>query len=126
MLIDHLIARFNRLKAKDISGVSDEVLARLMEYGFPGNVRKLENIIEHAFVLCRGGVVELKHLPPRLRDGDVGVGEGFRLGKSMSLRNMEKLLLADALKRHNGNRQRAAKELGINPGTLFRKLKRKD
>ena len=53
LLIDHFIARFNRLKGKDIAGVSDPVLARLMEHDFPGNVRELENIIEHAFVLCR-------------------------------------------------------------------------
>ena len=63
LLIDHFVARFNRLKGKDIAGVSDAVLARLMEHDFPGNVRELENIIEHAFVLCRGGVIELKHLP---------------------------------------------------------------
>ena len=55
LLVDHFIARFNRLKGKDIAGVSDDVLARLMEHDFPGNVRELENIIEHAFVLCRGG-----------------------------------------------------------------------
>jgi len=121
LFIDHFIARFNRLKGKNISGVSDEVLARLMEHNFPGNVRELENIMEHAFVLCRGEVIELKHLPPHLRGG--AVGEALRLGKVMTLRSMEKLLLADALRRNGGNRKKAAKELGINPSTLFRKLK---
>ena len=121
LLIDHFIARFNRLKGKDIAGVSDEVLARLMEYDFPGNVRELENIIEHAFVLCKGGVIELKHLPPPLRGN--GLGEALRLGKAVTLEAMEKLLVTDALRRNGGNRRKAAKELGINPSTLFRKLK---
>jgi PAS domain S-box-containing protein len=118
LLIEHFIGRFNRLKGKDIAGVSDQVLARLMEHDFPGNIRELENIIEHAFVLCRGGVIEAQHLPPYLRGGEV-----LPLGKAMTLRSMEKLLIADALRRNGGNRHKAAKELGINPSTLFRKLK---
>ena len=121
LLIDHFIARFNRLKGKDIAGVSDAVLARLMEHDFPGNVRELENVIEHAFVLCRGGMIELKHLPPPLRGG--ALGEALRLGKAVTLEAMEKLLIKDALRRNGGNHQKAAKELGINPSTLFRKLK---
>jgi len=121
LLIDHFVARFNQLKGKDIAGVSDPVLARLMEHDFPGNVRELENIIEHAFVLCGGGVIELKHLPPPLRGG--ALGEALRLGKAVTLEAMEKLLVMDALRRNGGNHQKAAKELGINPSTLFRKVK---
>ncbi len=121
LLIDHFIARFNRLKGKDIGGVSDAVLARLMEHDFPGNVRELENIIEHAFVLCRGGVIEMKHLPPPLRGS--ALGEALRLGRAMTLKSMEKLLIQDALRRNRGNHQKAAQELGINPSTLFRKVK---
>jgi PAS domain S-box-containing protein len=121
LLIDHFIARFNRLKGKNIAGVSDEVLARLMEHDFPGNVRELENVIEHAFVLCKGGVIELKHLPPPLRGN--GLGEALRLGKAVTLESMEKLLIMDALRRNGGNHRKAARELGINPSTLFRKLK---
>ncbi len=121
LLVDHFVARFNRLRGKDVAGVSDAVLTRLMEHDFPGNVRELENIIEHAFVLCSGGVIELNHLPPQLRGEGTGLNLPF--GKAISLRSMEKLLLADALRRNNGNRRKAAKELGINPSTLFRKLK---
>jgi transcriptional regulator of acetoin/glycerol metabolism len=84
-------------------------------------VRELENIIEHAFVLCRGGLIELAHLPPHLR-GETGDGvSGLRPG--MTLTAMEKVLIRDALRRHQGNRAAAARELGINPSTLFRKLK---
>ena len=119
LLVDHLITRFNRLQGKDIAGVSDEVMARLMAYEFPGNVRELENIIEQAFVLCRGGLIELNHLPPELRPFSTGRGEP----DSMSLSSMERHLIALALERHNGNRKKAAKDLGINISTLFRKIK---
>jgi len=120
LLIEHFVARFNRLRGKDIAGVADDVLARLMEYPFPGNVRELENILEHAFVLCRGGLIELQHLPPHLRGAPTG--DALRLRKGMTLREMERLLIIDALRRHHGNRNQAARELGINPSTLFRKI----
>jgi len=121
LLVEHFVSQFNRLKGKDIAGVSDEVLARLMEHDFPGNVRELENVIEHAFVLCRGGVIELKHLPPKLRD--TGPGDVLQPGGATTLSAMEKVLITDALRRNGGNHRKAAQELGINPTTLFRKLK---
>lgn len=124
LLVDHFVARLNRLKGRDIAGVSDAVLARLMEYDFPGNVRELENILEHAFVLCRTGLIDLPHLPPHLRDGPSGAAGQLPTG--LTLAAMEQLLIRDALRRHDGNRAAAARELGINPSTLFRKLKAAD
>jgi transcriptional regulator with PAS, ATPase and Fis domain len=120
LLVDRIIARFNRLQGKDIAGVSPEVLARLMEHDYPGNVRELENISEQAFVLCRNGSIELHHLPPELRPA---VPEGVAPEGAMSMRWMERCLIEAALRRHKGNRARAAKELGINASTLYRKFK---
>ncbi len=120
LLVDHLVAKFTRLQGKEIIGVSDEVMARLMEYDYPGNVRELENIIEQAFVLCRGGMIELHHLPPELRPfGAAGTGQ-FR---PTSLRAMEKQLITETLHRYHGNRSKAARELGIDASTLYRKIK---
>lgn len=121
LLIEHFIAKFNRLQGKDIVGVSDGVLVRLMEYDYPGNVRELENIIEHAFVLCRGSLIQLPHLPPNVRGDSSGESPPNLAG--MTLEAMERLLITDALRRHGGNRTAAARQLGINPSTLFRKLK---
>ncbi len=121
LLIDHFINRFNRLQGKDVVGVSDEVMALLMSHDYPGNARELENIIEHAFVLCRGNVIELQHLPPelvRLRGEDRLAG-----GSGMTLRSLEVLHITDALRRHRGNRSAAAEELGIHPSTLYRKMR---
>jgi PAS domain S-box-containing protein len=119
-LIDHIIAKFNRVQGKDITGVSDDVMARLMEYEYPGNVRELENIIEQAFVLCRDRIIELHHLPAELRPTS-----SLERGKPgpMSLQSMEKLLINEALRRHRGSRKKAALQLGIDPSTLYRKLK---
>lgn len=121
LLIDHFIAKFNRLQGKDVVGVADEVLARLMEYDFPGNVRELENVIEHAFVLCRSGLVQLAHLPPHLRASSA-VGTLPELS-GMTLTAAEQWLIRDALSKHQGNRTAAAKQLGIDPSTLHRKIK---
>ncbi len=121
LLVDHFVARYNRLKGRDVAGVSDAALARLMEHDFPGNIRELENIIEHAFVLCRSGLIELSHLPPHLRGAEDEVRSGLPSG--LTLVAMEKLLIRDALRRHEGNRAAAARELGIDVSTLFRKIK---
>ncbi|MBI5550037.1 MAG: sigma 54-interacting transcriptional regulator [Desulfobacterales bacterium] len=120
LLIDHLVGKFNRLQGKDIAGVSGDVAARLMTYDFPGNVRELENIIEQAFVLCRGGIIELRHLPPELR----ALGAtGLTPSGSMNLNAMEKHFIAESLRICQGNRKKAAKELGIDVATLYRKIK---
>jgi PAS domain S-box-containing protein len=121
LLVDHFVGRFNRLQGKDVIGVSDEVLAVLMKQDFPGNARELENIIEHAFVLCRGGVIEIQHLPPELgRDPNARPRAS---SSGMTLITMESLHIADALRRNEGNRKAAAEELGIHPSTLFRKIR---
>jgi transcriptional regulator with PAS, ATPase and Fis domain len=119
LLIDHLVAKYNRLQGKQIAGVSDEVLARLMEHDYPGNVRELENIIEQAFVLCRGEIIELSHLPPELRPQ---TGRGVPEGQPMSLKALEKLFISESLQRRNGNRKLAAQDLGISVSTLYRKI----
>jgi transcriptional regulator of acetoin/glycerol metabolism len=90
-----------------------------MDHDFPGNVRELENIIEQAFVLCRSGLIELHHLPPELRPAHSGAG-----GSSpMTLQAMEEYMIVETLRRHHGNRKRAARQLGIDPSTLYRKIR---
>jgi len=121
LLVEHFVEKFNRLQGKQVADVSDDVLAILMAYDFPGNIRELENILEYAFVLCREGRIELEHLPPSLRDCPSPSSPDRRQG--LTLRDLETLHIRDALRRCRGNRAAAARELGIDPSTLFRKLK---
>jgi PAS domain S-box-containing protein len=121
LLVNHLVTKFNRLKGKDIMGVSEHVLARLMDYSYPGNVRELENIIEHAFVLCNGEFIEAQHLPLELRTEASSTIDKF--SPTMDLKSMERELIEASLRRYKGNRKQAAMALGINTSTLFRKIK---
>jgi len=121
LLIDHFIAKFNHLQNKDVTGVSDKVLATLMDHDYPGNVRELENIIEHAFVRSRTGLIEPDRLPPELRPDNRD--QPLQPQGRLTLQNMETALITEAIRRNAGNRTAAAKQLGIHPATLFRKIK---
>jgi len=119
LLVEHFIGRFNRLREKDITGASAEVLQILMTHDYPGNVRELENVIEHAFVLCPGGLIRPQHLPDPLRPTE-SASEPARL---KTLHDLEAHLISDTLERHGWNRVATAKELGIHKTTLWRKMK---
>ena len=120
LLINYFINRFSTLQGKSISGISSDALSLLMNYSYPGNVRELENIIEHGCVLCPGGLIRLEHLPEWLYPGQA------KEKMSTGLKEMEKELILSALRKHNWNRLAAAKELGIHKTTLFRKIKKLD
>jgi len=120
LLIDHFVAAFNGIQNKDIAGVSEEVLVTLMSHDFPGNVRELENIIEHAFILCGGGLIELHHLPRKLLES---LRPSAVPPPGASLQSIEAFHITDAIRRHGGNCRAAAEELGIHRSTLFRKIK---
>ena len=121
ILVDHMVAKFNRIKGKEITGVSQAVKLRLMSYDYPGNVRELENILEHAFVLCSGDQIEMHHLPPELYlECDLMTGKS---ADTRTLKAMEKQMIVEALHRYKGNRKRAAKDLGVDYSTLYRKIR---
>jgi len=119
LLVEHFIARFNRLRQKNIVGVSPEVLQVLMTHDYPGNVRELENVIEHAFILCPGGSIRPEHLPETLRPPEPTAKEpGIK-----TLQGLEWRFIYEALKRNGWNRVATAKELGMHKTTLWRKIK---
>ncbi len=121
LLVEHFIKRFNLLRRKNITGISQEVLALLMSHNYPGNIRELENIIEHAFVICTGGQIETYCLPDTL------MGQVPRPAThgtiDATLKSVEAQAILDALKRNNYNRLATARELGMHKSTLFRKIK---
>jgi len=121
LLVEHFIGRFNRLHNKNICCVTNEVTTALLAYDYPGNIRELENIIEHCFVLCQSEIIEAKHLPASIRPSSKL--DKTQAGKPATIKQMEILLMTQALRRNKGNKTAAAKELGINTSTLFRKMK---
>jgi len=120
LLVDHFVARFNRLQGRSIRRVSPEVMALLMAHDFPGNIRELENVIEHAFVLCRGECIETVCLPEELL---VRVQSVERNDIHSSVRAVEAQSIQNALQRNQFNRLAAARELGLSKSTLFRKIR---
>jgi transcriptional regulator with PAS, ATPase and Fis domain len=118
LLADRFVERFNHQKGRAIKGLSREALAALMLHDWPGNVRELENAIEHAFILCRGDFIRVEDLPEHL------VPHGDLVGNpaGMTLQDIEKAAILQALRRHRGKTVATARELGIDKNTLRRKM----
>jgi PAS domain S-box-containing protein len=119
LLIQHFVSVFNALQAKQVTGVSPDVLGVLTAHDYPGNVRELQNIIEHAFMLLGEGQIELMHLPGELVPVSPHHLGGCKLVDAMKA--LEVLAIREALARNGGNRLATARELGIHKSTLFRK-----
>ncbi|NQS97563.1 MAG: sigma 54-interacting transcriptional regulator [candidate division Zixibacteria bacterium] len=120
LLVEHFIGKFNKLQGRDIADIAPEVMSALMNHDYPGNVRELENIIEHGFVLCPGRLISVEHLPDNLRGSDVQPG----VQTAETLEDVEAQFIESALRRNNWNRLKTAQELGMHKTTLFRKIKR--
>ena len=117
LLVSHFLRICKRKSRKPIDAVSPEALAAFRAHPFAGNVRELENAMEHAFVMSHGGTIEVEHLPQHIVNGTrCQRGNGL-------LPASEKQVILDALRRNLGNRDRTARELGVHRSTLWRKIK---
>jgi PAS domain S-box-containing protein len=121
VLAQHFIDRFNRIKGRDVTGLSRDALAAFMDHDWPGNIREMENAIEHAFILCHGGLIELNHLPEPLSSAAASSGS---ILTGATLEEIEARVIRDALERNRGRKLATARELGIHKTTLWRKMKR--
>lgn len=121
LLVSHFIERHNAIQQKNIGGITDEALACLMSHDYPGNIRELENIIERAFILCKGGMIEPHHMPESIYMQRPAPGR--QPLESLSVKDMEAIFLTNALRRNDWNRIKTARQLGMHKSTLFRKIK---
>jgi len=121
LLVQHFITVFNAVQNKQVTGVSPDVMGVLTAHDYPGNVRELQNLIEHAFVLIGDGQIELAHLPSDL----IPVSRAPAIGGNMEdlVKAAEALAIREALSRHNGNRLATARSLGMHKSTFFRKAR---
>jgi len=122
LLIDHFINKLNQIREKSVRGIDHQVLESLMSYNFPGNIRELANIIEHAFVLCSNGNIMLHHIPENFARQPRDTLRHNRL--SDPVESAEIKMITDALTRNKFNRMDTANDLGIHKSTLFRKINR--
>jgi transcriptional regulator with PAS, ATPase and Fis domain len=119
-LAQKFVERLSLSRGKHVAGISSAALELLMRHNYPGNVRELENILEHAWVMCRGSVIEVDQLPRRLQV--LAPGED---GRELSgLEQVEGAYILQVLERHRGHRGRAAAELGMHRTTLQRRIAR--
>ncbi|TAK09303.1 MAG: PAS domain-containing protein [Candidatus Manganitrophaceae bacterium] len=120
-LIKHFMAKFSRETGKQITNISPEALEYLLSYDYPGNVRELENMIEHAFVTSPGPTLSIEHLPKPV--SPLSKQAVPSRSKEGTLANQEKELMIKVLEKMNWNQAKAAAELGISRSTLWRRLK---
>lgn len=122
LLVDHFIRHFSMVHDKDVSSISPRALDILMGHDYPGNIRELDNIIEHGCVLCQGGIIRLKNLPRWIRPSEKD--SHVHLGTDLSFEEVERRFIVSVLEKNGWNRQAAANELKIHKTTLFRKIKK--
>jgi len=124
LLVDHFVRNFSAQQGKQIDGISEEALGVLMDYEFPGNVRELQNVIEHAVVLCRSDRIEIECLPRELIEATSGRNGGRPKPGGGPLPEAEAEAILRTLREHAGHRGKTAAALGIDKTTLWRKMRK--
>jgi transcriptional regulator with PAS, ATPase and Fis domain len=131
LLVRHFLEKHNRKRPGRPAEISEESMVHLWEYDWPGNVRELENLLERLVILSEEGRIEVEHLPPSIRSfisekkiprptlGEEG------LDLNTAVEEFENRLIEEALRRTKGNKQAAARLLGLKRTTLVAKLRRR-
>jgi PAS domain S-box-containing protein len=121
LLVNHCLARLNRKYQKQVRGVDPKVMTLFQYYSWPGNVREMERVLEYAFVFVKGAVITKDLLPelesPRSRPAP------HREKLNQHRFDSERLMIQKALQKAQGNREVAARVLGISRTSLWRKMK---
>lgn len=121
LLVNHFVKQFAQSHGKTIESITPEAVDILAAYSWPGNVRELKNVVERMVVLTRGAKLTARDIPASIKEHSSKHATLTATG-DLSLEEAEKRLILHALKMQNGNRTRAAAQLGISRRTLHRKL----
>lgn len=120
LLVNHYREKFNREMSKQIAGLSPQSLMALEQYPFPGNIRELQNVMEHAFVCCEEHTIEFEHLPADLQRY---YWDHREWTDTESLEAIERQAICRALDKSGWHFKEASQQLGIGRSTLWRKVK---
>ena len=121
LLIDHFLKLYNEKNHKAVQGLAKKASYALADYSWPGNIQELENTVERAVVLCRGDLITEEDLPEEVRlEGEEKKKLVIPMGAT--LEEIEKRVIVETLKHYRGNKQAAARALGIAARTIYRKL----
>jgi transcriptional regulator with PAS, ATPase and Fis domain len=125
LLISHILKRLSATRDTRADQFANDAMEVLLNYDYPGNIRELENIIEHALIVCRDKVIERSHLPHGLEAGiaaPVPASDNRSFGEKIEI--SERSLILDMLRKHNWNKGKTASALDMNRTTLWRKMKK--
>jgi DNA-binding NtrC family response regulator len=120
-LVQHFVKKYSNESKRQVPRMAPEAMDLLMRYHWPGNVRQLENVVERAFALGVGESIQSVDLPSEIRDTNLAINYN---DKNLNLFENEKVLIKRALQQANGNKAEAAKMLGINITTVYRKMEK--
>ncbi len=126
LLISHILRRLSATRDNRRVGLSEEALEILLNYDYPGNVRELENVLEHALIICTHDIIKPSHLPDYIHTRLASLPPHCLPAASFALdeESDDRQKIIQHLQRHHGNRNKTALSLGINRSTLWRKMKR--
>ncbi|MEC9373485.1 MAG: sigma-54 dependent transcriptional regulator, partial [Planctomycetota bacterium] len=130
-IVHHAIARYAAEMGREgpPPDITDAAMMRLTAYNWPGNVRQLLNVVQNMVVMCVGAgenALDVRHIPDDIKAGEGDVDDAAQEGGSLagaSLQQLEKRAIRETLRLTGGNREQAARLLGIGERTLYRKLK---
>ena len=141
LLVEHFVKEFAGVHGRAVNSVSTAAMGKLTAFAWPGNVRQLRNVLETAVLVTPGDVIDVATLPPEIASvetprtpvppstGAVSTAASGEAAASsiddlvMPLAEVERILIRNALRQKGGNREQAAKALGISERTLYRKIK---
>jgi two-component system response regulator HydG len=118
ILVDHFLKKFSQKFNKEITSVSADVRKTFMHHTWPGNIRELDHALEHAFILCRQDIITVEHLP---RGFSRAVSESSATSREGTHENESREII-HALEKTAWNKAKAARLLGLDRKTLYRKI----
>ncbi len=122
LLADHFLRRYAAKNNKTLKGFSDTARSVLENYAWPGNVRELEHALERAVVLCRNDIIDVSDLPESVRKGPIGAASQIVIPIGTPMEEIERRVIHETLRHTKGDKNLAARLLGIAARTIYRKL----